>query len=78
MFFHFPEMDKQEVHVYEPTEESFHDLSELGAEDILDLPSIHRDNVVSPTCTFQPMPGPSGHTDVTEHEPPMITHLMGA
>ena len=57
-------MDKQEVHVYEPTEESFHDLSELGAEDILDLSSIHRDNVVSPT--------PGGHTNVTEHEPPMI------
>ena len=39
-------MDKQEVRVYEPTEESFHDLSELGAEDILDLSSIYRDNVV--------------------------------
>ena len=67
-------MDKQEVHVYEPTEESFHDLSELGAEDILDMSSIHRDNV-SPTCTFQPMPGPSGHTNVTEHEPPMYNRL---
>ena len=32
-------MDKQEVCVYEPTEESFHDLSELGVEDILDLSS---------------------------------------
>ena len=66
----------EHTYIHEPTEVSFHDMSDIGAENILDLSNIQRDSV-SPAEPFVPS-SPSIMSDGMRdpYDPPIITSVQ--